>query len=206
MLGLVYTTSADATPFFDRFANRRLTGVEEGTTAKYGSVLVTVTGTGKVKATLHTERLLQRFDVDRVLHVGMGTGLDDAIEVGSLVAAQAVLEGDRIALSAPSYPQMPLDPPDALPTGRLVTHDHAISPENEEGYWQRLADVSDTTGYAVAYVAAQHGIPCQVVKAITGHLGGEQDDFQETLEVARTALTNFVLKTIDATQDQAASQ
>jgi nucleoside phosphorylase len=136
----------------------------------------------------------------------MGTGLDDAIEVGSLVAAQAVLEGDRIALSAPSYPQMPLDPPDALPTGRLVTHDHAISPENEEGYWQRLADVSDTTGYAVAYVAAQHGIPCQVVKAITGHLGGEQDDFQETLEVARTALTNFVLKTIDATQDQAASQ
>jgi nucleoside phosphorylase len=202
MIGLIYTTSADATPFFERFANGQLTGVEEGATVQYGPVLVTITGTGKVKATLYTERLLQQFDIDRVLHVGMGTGLDDAIEIGSLVAASAVLEGDRIALSAPSYPQMPLSPPDALPTGRLVTHDHAMSPETDDGYWQRLADMSDTTGYAVAYVAAQHGIPCQVVKAITGRLGDEQDDFQETLEAARATLTDFVLETIDAAKKQ----
>jgi len=198
MIGLVYTASADAAPFFKRFATGRLTGVEEGETARYGEVLVTVTGTGKVKATLYTERLLQQFNVEQVLHVGMGTGLDEAIEIGSLVAASAVLEGDRIALSAPSYPQMPLSTPDALPTGRLVTHDHAISPETDEGYWQRLADMSDTTGYPVAYVAAQHGVPCQVVKAITGRLGHEQDDFQATLEAARHALTDFVFKTIDA--------
>lgn len=197
MIGLVYTTSADAAPFFERFARGRLAGVEEGATARYGEVLVTVTGTGKVKATLYTERLLQQFDIDRVLHVGTGTGLDEAIEIGSLVAASAVLEGDRIALSAPSYPQMPLSAPDDLPTGRLVTHDHAISPETDDGYWQRLADMSDTTGYAVAYVAAQHGVPCQVVKAITGRLGHEQEDFQATLNAARNALTDFVLETID---------
>ena len=197
MTGLVYASSSDAAPFLKQFAQGRLAGLEEGDVAQHDRLLVAITGIGKVKATLHTERLLQQFDVDRVLHVGMSTGLDDTVEIGALVAASAALEGDRISLSAPSYPQMPLSARDGLPTGRLVTHDHAMAPDADDGYWQRLADMSDTTGYAVAYVAAQHGVPCQIVKAITGHLGREPDDFQETLSAARTTLTDFVLQAVD---------
>lgn len=200
MIGLVYTSARDAAPFLDRFAAGRLTGLDEGETAQHGDVLITITGVGKVKATLYTERLLQRFPLDRLLHVGISSALGDAVAVGDVVAATAVLEGDRVSLSAPAYPQMPLASPDGLPTGTLVTHDHAISEDEETGYWQRLADMSDTTGYAVAYVAAQHGVPCHVVKAVAGRLGAEDGDFQEALQAARTALTDFVLQTVEEAQ------
>lgn len=201
MTGLVYAAAGDASPFLARFAQGRWADLEEGDVAHRGRLLVMITGTGKVKATLHTERLLHQYDVERLLHVGMSTGLTDQVEIGALVTASAVLEGDRIALSAPSYPQMPLSPHDELPTGRLVTHDHEIAPDADEGYWQRLADMSDTTGYAVAYVAAQHGVPCQIVKAITGRLGHEQGDFQETLLTARATLTDFIFQAVEATAD-----
>lgn len=194
MTGIVYATAADAAPFLQRFAQGRLAGLEEGETTQNDELLVAITGVGKVKATLHTERLLRTHAVDRVLHVGTCTALCDTLDAGALVAATAVLEGDRISLSAPSYPRMPLTPPnDDLPTGTLVTHDHAISAEQENGYWQRLADFSDTTGYAVAYVAAQHGTACQIVQAVTSHLTREQDDFQATLATARNRLADFVL-------------
>lgn len=196
MTGIVYATAADAALFLKRYAQGRLAGLEEGETTQHDGLLVTITGIGKIKATLHTERLLQTYAVDRVLHVGTCTALHDALEAGTLVAASAVLEGDRISLSAPAYPRMPLTPPDDLSTGTLVTHDHAISAEQENGYWQRLADFSDTTGYAVAYVAAQHGITCQVVQAVTSHLTQEQDDFQTMLATARERLADFVLRTV----------
>lgn len=196
MIAIVYTSASDATSFLERFAAGRLTGLDDGETAQYDDTIILVTGVGKVKATLHTERLLQQFDIDHLLHVGMTTALGDALEVGALVAADSVLEGDRVSLTAPAYPQMPLSTPDDLPTGTLVTHDHAADTKDEEGYWQRLADMSDTTGYAVAYVAAQHGVSCHVVKAVTGRLGTDQDDFQQALSSAREALAEFVLQTV----------
>lgn len=196
MTGLVYTSTRDAAPFLETFAQGRLEGLSEGDIAQHNNVFLAITGVGKVKATLYTERLLQQVPLDRVVHVGMCTGLNDAFELGTLVAADSVLEGDRIALSAPSYPQMPLPTPDGLPSGTIVTHDHSVQ-EDEEGYWQRLADLSDTTAYAVAYVAAQHGVPCHVVKAVTSRIGAEQDDFQQTLAGARAALTDFTLKLIE---------
>jgi nucleoside phosphorylase len=197
MIALVHTTATDAAPFLERFAAGRLVGLDEGETAQHEDVLITITGVGKMKATLYTERLLQRFDIDLLLHVGTSTALGDTVEIGSLVAAASVLEGDRISLTAPSYPQMPLATPDDLPTGTLVTHDHAIGEDEEAGYWQRLADMSDTTGYAVAYVAAQHGVACHIVKAVTGRFQAEQDNFQHTLSKARQALADFTLDAVN---------
>lgn len=196
MTGIVYATAGDADPFLQRYAQGRLAGIQEGERTQHDDVLVTITGVGKVKAALYTERLLHAFEVDRVLHVGMCTGLSNAFEVGALVTAASVLEGDRVSLSAPSYPRMPLTTVDDLPTGTLVTHDHTISQEAEDGYWQRLADFSDTTGYAVAYVAAQYGIPCRIIKAVTGRLDQEQDDFQATLNAARKRLADFLLRAV----------
>lgn len=200
MTGIVYATAGDAEPFLQQYAQGRLAGLAEGETARHDPVFVTITGVGKVKAALYTERLLQSFEVERVIHVGTCTALSDAFEPGALVAAASVLEGDRVSLSAPSYPRLPLTAPDGLPTGTLVTHDHAISDEDDDGYWQRLADLSDTTGYAVAYVAAQHGTACQIVKAVTGALDREPENFQQTLTTARAQLADYVLRTI-ATED-----
>jgi hypothetical protein len=93
--------------------------------------------------------------------------LDEELAVGTVVGASFVLEGDRVELDAPTYPRMPLECPyETDAEGTLVSQDH--TPDREDGlsYWARLADVRDSTGYAVAYVAAQHGIPCHIAKAV----------------------------------------
>ena len=87
--------------------------------------------------------------------MGTCTALSDEIKLGSIVGASQVFEGDRIELAAPTYPRMPLTVPfDDVDQYTLVTQDHTVQGATELGYWQRIADMSDMTGYAVAYVAA----------------------------------------------------
>lgn len=181
MLGIVFATPDEAAPFVEQHAGGRIDGLKEGQPIEVEKTLVAVTGPGKIKATLGTERLLQQYDLDLLVHAGGGTALSDAFEPGTLVGATFVLEGDRVALDTPAYPRMPLAPPFDLSTeGTLVSQDH-IDDEDPEGrgYWERIADVRDATGYAVAYVAAQHGTPCHIVKGITDRAGTEPDPAQQ---------------------------
>ncbi len=175
MLGIVFATPEEAAPFVEEHARGRVDELEEGRPLEAGKTLVTVTGPGKIKATLGTERFLQQQDLDLLIHAGGGTTLSDDFEPGTLVGATFVLEGDRVALDTPDYPRMPLELPFDLSTeGTLVSQDHIDDEDPEErGYWERIANVRDTTGYAVAYVAAQHGTPCHIVKGITDRVGSE---------------------------------
>jgi len=195
MVGLVFTTAEEAAPFVQQYAGRRPDEVEDGTVLQAGDVLVTVTGPGKIKATLATERFLRQHDVDVLVHAGGAAALTDELEVGTLVGATFVLEGDRVALDAPAYPRMPLDPFDKLSTeGTLVSQDHTNDDSEEQSYWERLADLRDETGYAVAYVAAQHGVPCHIVKGITHRASAEADpaERQEVYEAIATFLQEYL--------------
>ncbi|MDX1545850.1 MAG: 5'-methylthioadenosine nucleosidase [Rhodothermales bacterium] len=199
MIGLVFSTEEEAAPFLSRYQRGRFEGLAEGEISHDDQVLVALTGTGKIKATLRTERMLRAHRVHRLLHPGTGTALADALETGALVAASQVFEGDRVTLARPTYPRMPLDVPfEALPTVTLVTQDHTVQGQEEHTYWQRIADVSDMSGYAVAYVAATHGVPCHIVKVITGRFGGEDPDFRKTLAGACDALATFLIEEMDA--------
>lgn len=168
MLGIVFSTPAEATPFVEQYAEGRLGELEEGAHLQTEALVATVTGPGKIKATLGTERLLHEHNIDMLVHAGGATALTDEFEVGAVVGAAFVLEGDRVELEAPDYPRMPLDLPSDLTTeGTLVSQDHVREDADERSYWERIADMRDATGYAVAYVAAQHGISCHIVKGIT---------------------------------------
>jgi nucleoside phosphorylase len=157
--------------------------------------LVAATGLGKVKATLATERLLQAHDLRALVHVGTCVGLDEQCSVGTVVGASFVLEGDRVELEAPTYPRMPLECPfDVDVEGTLVSQDHTSSDEDERTYWERLADVRDNTGYPVAFVAAQHGTPCHVVKAVSSHV---DDSNGENRQDALRALTSVLDRATD---------
>ncbi|MFB6248379.1 MAG: 5'-methylthioadenosine nucleosidase [Salinibacter sp.] len=167
MLAIVFTTPAEASVLKDLAPKARLDDLEEGTPIRVGDALVAVTGAGKIKAALATERLLRARDVDAVVHVGTCVGLDDGPSAGAVVGVSFALEGDRVELEAPTYPRMPLECPfDVDVEGTLVSQDHAPEDADELGYWERLADVRDATGYPVAYVAAQHGTPCHIAKAV----------------------------------------
>ncbi len=199
MIGLAFTTEEAAAPFLKQYRHGRLGEVAEGEHTYDDDVLVAITGIGKIKATLRTERLLQRHSLDRLIHPGTCTALTGELPAGAVVGITHVLEGDRIQLSAPSYPRMPLDQPvDTEAEGTLVTHDHGIGNQDELSYWQRIADLSDSTGYAIAYVAAQHGIPCTLLMVPTGRVLDENEDFRQRLADARQTLASALIKQIDS--------
>lgn len=167
MLAIVFTTPAEASILADLRPDARFDDLKEGTPIQVGDVLVAVTGAGKIKATLAAERLLRARDVSALVHAGTCVGVSEEIEAGAVVGVSFVLEGDRVELEAPTYPRMPLECPfDVDVEGTLVSQDHTPDDDEEPDYWERLADVRDGTGYPLAYVAAQHGTPCHIVKAV----------------------------------------
>lgn len=198
MVGIVFATSQEAAPFVEQSANGRFDELEEGQHVQVGEVLVTVTGHGKIKATLGTERLLREYDLDVLVHAGGATALTDDLEIGTLVGATFVLEGDRVDLEDPSYPRMPLEVlPDLATEGTLVTQDHTPDDPEERSYWERIADLRDTTGYAVAYVAAQHGTSCHIVKSVTAHADAETAPDPAEQQTAHEALATFFQEHLD---------
>jgi nucleoside phosphorylase len=197
MIAIVFTTEEEAQPFLQRYERGRLEGIQEGETVEDDLLLVSLVGTGKIKATLRTERLLRQHRPSVLVHAGTCTALRNELALGSMVAASQVFEGDRIELAAPSYPRMPLDVPfEGLQQVTLVTQDHIVKGQTEQTYWQRIADVSDMTGYAVAYVTATYGIPCHIVKVITGHIDSQDVQLRKTMSTAHEAIGAFLLKQI----------
>jgi nucleoside phosphorylase len=191
MLGIVFTTTEEATSFVRQHTEGRVEALGEDAPLVLDDVLVAVTGEGKIKATLAAERLLRDHDLEAVLHIGTCTALDEDLDPGTDVGASFVLEGDRVELDAPTYPRMPLECPYEITTeGTLVSQDHTSDDSDGRSYWERIADVRDETGYAVAYVAAQHGVPCHIVKVVGGY--ADPDSAPASYEHALDELTSFL--------------
>ena len=202
MIAIVFSTTEEAEPFLQKYERVRFSGLSEGEAHHDDNFLVSVLGIGKIKATLRTERLLSHYKVTNLVHAGTCTSLVSELEVGALVAAQQVFEGDRIELATPSYPRMPLSVPfNKLKEVTLVTQDHTVSGATELSYWQRIADITDMTGYATAYVAAMHGVPCHILKIISGHSGVEDKQLRKTLDKAYLSLANYLIDNLGTIHD-----
>lgn len=198
MIGLVFTTTEEATPFVRKYTDGRTEALDEDAPIQTGDLVVAVTGPGKIKATLSTERLLQAYDLDMLLHTGTCAALSEELSLGTVVGASFVLEGDRVELDAPTYPRMPLECPFDLPAeGILVTQDHTTEDPEEQSYWERIADVRDDTGYAVAYVAAQHGTPCHIAKAVNTLVGEDEQTSPEDESAIPEAITSFLQRALE---------
>lgn len=206
MIGIVFATEEEAQPFLQQFERGRFDGLAEDETFHDDHFMVSIVGTGKIKATLRSERLLQRYQPSLLIHAGTCSALVDKLKVGSLVTASQVFEGDRIELAAPTYPRMPLGTPfKKLPKGTLVTQDHTVQGQSELSYWQRIADMTDMTGYAVAYVAATHGIPCTIIKAVTGVIQREDPYYRKTRAKACQDLATFLTPRLEKLKNDATS-
>ena len=198
MIGVLFATEEEAQPFLSRFRRGRFDGLTDGETYHDDEVLISICGTGKIKATLRTERLLRQYKLRHLLHVGTCTALGDDVPIGQLVAAAQVFEGDRIELASPTYPRMPLATPfSELQSGTLVTQDHTVRDASERTYWQRIADYTDMTGYAVAFVTATYGTPCHIVKVVSGRLLVDDPNLRKTLATAYDTLATFLVKRLD---------
>jgi len=180
MTAIVFANLQDASPFLKQYERGRFEGIQEGETVQDSQVTLSITGSGKIKSTLRIERLLQSEDISKIIHPGSGFSLKADISPGTILGISQVYEGDRVELSSPTYPRMPLEVPfEGLSTATLVTQDHTFSEESEQSYWQRIADLRDNTSYAIAYVAATRGIPCHILKVVTSSVG---DDPKEKMD------------------------
>lgn len=195
MNAVVFASEQEARVFLKQYERGRFDGLAEGEIVQDDTVVVTITGIGKIKAALRTDRLLRSHKVRRVLHVGTATALADVFTLGQVVAVEQVFEGDRIELSAPTYPRMPLDIVDSsLKATTLVTQDHTPQDEKERTYWQRIAQISDMSGYAIAYVTAMYGASCHLVKVVSGLFFHDDPQFQKTLERAHETISQYVIR------------
>lgn len=200
MLGIVFTTSHEASTFAAEYTDGPPPTIEKGTPLTVGDMTIAVTGAGKINATLATERLLRTHDLDTLIHAGTCVSLSETLDPGTVFGASFVLEGDRVELDDPTYPRMPLDCPlEDLQEGTLVTQDH-ISDDDEESYWERLADARDHTGYPVAFVAAQHGTTCHIVKAVSG-TAGESPDGERDVRTAEEKVTAVLQQFLEHDED-----
>ena len=57
MIGVVFTTTEEARPFVERYGEGRFSELSADHPMHDDNVLVSVSGTGKIKAALHAERL-----------------------------------------------------------------------------------------------------------------------------------------------------
>lgn len=198
MTGLIFSSVTEIQPFLQRYRRGRFESLTEGEWRGDSNVVVCITGMGKIKSTLCVERMLKKESVDRLLHLGTCTTLKDRFAVGQAVAASHVMEGDRVELAAPAYPRMPLATAfDDLEEAILVTQEHTIRGDEEQSYWQRIADISDMSGYAVAYVAATNGVPCHIVKVVSGTMDGDAENFQQDLRTAQEGAADIALRAIE---------
>ena len=199
MIGIVFSTIEEAEPFLNKYERGRFSDLAEGEALHDDTYLVSVLGIGKIKATLRTDRLLSHYKLTALLHAGTCTSLVGELEIGTLVGAQQVFEGDRIELATPSYPRMPLGTPfPKIDNVTLVTQDHTVSGATELSYWQRIADITDMTGYAAAYVAAMHGVPCYILKIVSGHAGVDDKSLRKTLDASYSGLADYMVKNLGA--------
>jgi nucleoside phosphorylase len=199
MIGVIFATEEEAQPFLERYERGRFDGLTEGEAYHDEHTLVTITGQGKIKATFRTERLLQEYRLSHLVDAGGCTTLSDDIAPETIVGVRQVFEGDRIELAAPTYPRMPLATPfGALDTYTLVTQDHTPREAKERSYWQRIAELTDMKAYAVAYVAAMHGVPCACMKVVTGALQSEDLFLRRTLDGAYTNLAERLVSELKA--------
>ena len=202
MLAVVFATEAEARPFLKLYQRGRFEGLTENEVASDDQITVTITGSGKIKATLRTERLLTVNRYAHLLHVGSCQSLVDDIPIGTMCQAIHVLEGDRVELAAPTYPRMPLGKPfKKIKDARLITQDHSIQGQTELTYWQRIADITDMTGYGVAYVSATHGTPCSIVKVVAGVIDSEDVNLLLNIDESLEVLGQFLVKNLDTLKD-----
>lgn len=195
MTAILFANLIDAAPFVKQYQRGRFEGIHEGDTVQDDKITLTITGSGKIKSTLRTERLLNVERVEKIIHPGSCSSLNEDFAVGSLLGISQVYEGDRVELSSPTYPRMPLEVPfEGLRKATLVTQDHTFTQESEQSYWQRIADLRDNTSYAIAYVSATRGIPCHILKIVTA-IQKDQDAHASNTEEFMSNLAQYLIST-----------
>jgi adenosylhomocysteine nucleosidase len=134
--------------------------------------IVTATGDGANLARLGMEQLLGIRGLEAVIVIGIAGGLSDDLEVGSVVAAQRVFdEAGELPVPDPELLGMAAELKSVQP-GMVFSHSEiAVDPLAKQRLWhhwrREKASVVDLESASYVRVAAAHGIPYLVLRAVS---------------------------------------
>jgi len=153
-------------------------------------VFCAISGYGKVKASSATTWLITKLGVDKVVGISVcgatnNVKTDDLIRITEVVNKDfdmSVVFGTKqkspsIVLKKTSHPAV------------LFTTDHFTITANQPGYY-------DMAGYAVAEVAQDFGVECEIVKAVTDVIdsGVQNNQYNENFNSACVRLGDELSK------------
>ncbi len=175
MIGLVIASSIEAAPFLAHHKWRQLSNIpvpsyQSEIGRSKTSVILAISGIGKVSAAVATHLLICSHSVSSIYNLGVCGALKSgtAFEQGNIFRISSAVEGDRKNGPDSSPPEFcHFYPFDTLPDCRLVTVDQPVFNRQCKRELSILGDLVDMEGAAVARVANMYSIPCVLIKGIT---------------------------------------
>jgi len=141
-------------------------------------VVATITGIGTEAAITATERMLDAFEVDHVIVVGIAGGVGPTVDIGDLVVPEVVIDGD----GGPAYRQTQLG--EVAPSGTIITSDQFGYEDGDlERFMQTGVVGLDMETASIAAVCERRGVPWSAFRAISDR-GDDDTVDKEVLEMA----------------------
>ncbi len=136
------------------------------------AVVLAQTGVGRVRAARGAAALLERFDVDALIVVGVAGGLCPALVPGALVVAREVTDGTTRALRTGGRWADRALRRDGVVAGTVVSSERILcTPEQKARAWNAAgrgpSAVVDMESAAFARVAAEKDVDLVVIRAIS---------------------------------------
>lgn len=141
-------------------------------------VVATITGIGTAAAVASTEQVLDAFEIDHVVVVGIAGGVGPTVDIGDLVIPEVVLDGDGGAAYRPSLLGT------GIPRGTIITSDQfGYAPADIVRFVESGVVGFDMETASIAAVCESRGAPWSAFRAISDR--GDDDTVDaEVLEMA----------------------
>lgn len=142
------------------------------------TVVATVTGIGTAAAATSTEQVLDAFEIDHVVVVGIAGGVGPTVDIGDLVIPEIVLDGDGGSAYRPSLLGT------GTPRGTIITSDQfGYEPADIARFVETGVVGLDMETASIAAVCETRGVPWCAFRAISDR--GDDDTVDaEVLEMA----------------------
>jgi adenosylhomocysteine nucleosidase len=174
MMGFVFATEAEASPFLDlgRFEDVALKPFRLLASPRVDH-RATISGMGKVSAALATQWLIREHGPSRVVHAGICGALGGPRDFapGDIRRVDSASEGQP----GPGIPAEAVACADdlwsELRPAALVTVERPVFDDALRAELRRYGELVDMEGAVVARVAQLYGVPCSIIKGISDHAG-----------------------------------
>jgi adenosylhomocysteine nucleosidase len=176
MIGVIFATMAEAGPFLSlsqaiQIDDRPFRVFQVPTRLK---LLVTVSGMGKVAASLACQAQIREFKADEIVNAGACGALQSGpgYTSGAIFCIATAVEGDHEVIGQPPQPIISDGKIDwDQRAARLITCDRPVFDDAQRQALSATADLVDMEGAAIARTAAMYQTPWTMIKGITDAAG-----------------------------------